>query len=68
MPSWPQIVHGRKARLPKQWSQWAWVLTTTVGARGVMTRMSATISRAWRSDARESTIRTPVSPTMTPMF
>ena len=45
--SWPQIVAGRKTRLPKAWSKWPWVSTTTVTGAAVNSRRSARISRAW---------------------
>jgi len=45
-PAWPQIVAGRKMALPKAWSKWPWVSTTTVIGSAVTSRTCATTSRA----------------------
>jgi len=44
--SWPQIVAGRKTALPKAWSKWPCVSTTTPMGESVSSRTCSWISRA----------------------
>ena len=45
-PTWPQIVAGRKTWLPKAWSKWPWVSTTTVtGSRGQLAQVVDDLAR-----------------------